>query len=200
MTLHGKSILFFAGPLYEDLELWYPKIRLEEEGARTVVAGTGEKTYQGKRGYPITVDTSVDEIAAADFDALVIPGGYAPDIMRRSQKLLQLTREIYQAGKPVAFICHAGWVPISAGIVRGKRGTSVGAIRDDLVNAGLLWEDSPVVVDGNLISSRTPADLPQFCRALINALEKGKPAKRTGKGPHPERSEGPTRPAPELVK
>jgi protease I len=100
----------------------------------------------------------------------VIPGGFAPDQLRRSDKVLNVTREIYQAGKPVAFICHAGWVPISAGIVRGKRGTSVGAIRDDLVNAGLLWEDSPVVVDGNLISSRTPADLPQFMRALIRAL------------------------------
>ena len=90
--------------------------------------------------------------------------------MRRSAKLLQLTREIFEAGKPVAFICHAGWVPISAGIVRGRRGTSVGAIKDDLVNAGLIWEDSAVVVDGNLISSRTPADLPQFMRALIQAL------------------------------
>jgi protease I len=172
MTLADKTILFFAGPLYEDLELWYPKIRLEEEGARTVVAGTGERTYQGKRGYPLTVDTSVDQIEARDFDGLVIPGGYAPDVMRRSARLLQITREIYEAGKPVAFICHAGWVPISAGIVKGKRGTSVGAIRDDLVNAGMLWEDSPVVVDGNLISSRTPADLPQFMRALIAALAK----------------------------
>ena len=170
MSLKGKTVLFFAGPLYEDLELWYPKIRLEEEGASTVVAGTGEKTYQGKRGYPLTVDTSVEEIESAEFDGLVIPGGYAPDIMRRSLKLLRLTREIYQAGKPVAFICHAGWVPISAGIVKGKRGTSVGAIKDDLVNAGLLWEDSPVVVDGNLISSRTPADLPVFCKAIIAAL------------------------------
>src|SRR4051812_557351 len=174
MSLSGKTVLFFAGPLYEDLELWYPKIRLEEEGAATVVAGTGEKTYQGKRGYPLTVDTSVDEIEAAEFHGLVIPGGYAPDIMRRSQKLLRLTREIYQAGKPVAFICHAGWVPISAGIVKGKRGTSVGAIKDDLVNAGMLWEDSAVVVDGNLISSRTPADLPQFMRALIRALAAGR--------------------------
>jgi len=178
MSLDGKIVLFFAGPLYEDLELWYPKIRLEEEGARTVVAGTGEKTYQGKKGYPITVDTSVEEIRAADFDGLVIPGGYAPDIMRRSQKLLQLTREIFQAGKPVAFICHAGWVPISAGIVNGKRGTSVGAIKDDLVNAGLLWEDGAVVVDGNLISSRTPADLPDFMRALIAALEKSRDTSR----------------------
>ena len=171
MSLQSRTILFFAGPLYEDLELWYPKIRLEEEGARTMVAGTGEKTYQGKRGYPLTVDTSVDQIEADEFDGLVIPGGYAPDIMRRSPKLLQLTREIYQAGKPVAFICHAGWVPISAGIVRGKRGTSVGAIKDDLVNAGMLWEDSPVVVDGNLISSRTPADLGPFCQAIIAGLQ-----------------------------
>lgn len=172
MTLAGTTVLFFAGPLYEDLELWYPKIRLEEEGVRTVVAGTGEKTYQGKKGYPVTVDAHVDALNADDFDGLVIPGGYAPDIMRRSPRLLELTRRIFDAGKPVAFICHAGWVPISAGIVRGKRGTSVGAIKDDLVNAGLLWEDSPVVVDGNLISSRTPADLPQFCRALIAALQR----------------------------
>ena len=128
------------------------------------------KDLSGEAVYPITVDTSVDEVLARDFDGLVIPGGYAPDIMRRSAKLLSLTREIFEAGKPVAFICHAGWVPISAGIVRGKRGTSVGAIKDDLVNAGMLWEDSPVVVDGNLISSRTPADLPVFCKALIKAL------------------------------
>ena len=120
MSLKGKTILFFAGPLYEDLELWYPKIRLEEEGARTVVAGTGEQTYQGKRGYPLTVDANVDDLSAGDFDGLVIPGGYAPDIMRRSKKLLQLTREIYDAGKPVAFICHAGWVPISAGHRSGQ--------------------------------------------------------------------------------
>jgi protease I len=170
MSLEGRSVLFFAAPLYEDLELWYPKIRLEEEGARTVVAGLGERTYQGKRGYPITVDANVEQVSAGDFDGLVIPGGYAPDILRRSTRVLQLVREIYGAGKPVAFICHAGWVPISAGILRGKKGTSVGAIKDDLVNAGLLWEDSPVVVDGNLISSRTPADLPQFCRAIIATL------------------------------
>ena len=168
--LQGTTVLFFAAPLYEDLELWYPKIRLEEEGVRTVVAGLGERTYQGKRGYPVTPDARVDDVDAATFDGLVIPGGYAPDILRRSGRVLDLTRTIYQAGKPVAFICHAGWVPISAGIVRGRRGTSVGAIKDDLVNAGLLWEDSAVVVDGNLISSRTPADLPQFCRAIIEAL------------------------------
>lgn len=173
MSLNGKTVLIFAGPLYEDLELWYPKIRLEEEGARTVVAGIGEKAYQGKRGYPVTVDASVDQVAAADFDGLVIPGGFAPDQLRRFEKVLQLTREIYQAGKPVAFICHAGWVPISAKILKGKRATSVRAIKDDMENAGVVWEDSAVVVDGNVISSRTPADLPQFCRALIKALERG---------------------------
>ena len=170
MTLSGRSILFFCAPQYEDLELWYPKIRLEEEGARTVVAGLGEKTYAGKRGYPCTPDTVVDAVSAAEFDGLVIPGGYAPDILRRSPKVLELTRVIFEAGKPVAFICHAGWVPISARIVKGRRVTSVGAIRDDLENAGALWEDSAVVVDGHLISSRTPADLGHFCRAIIAAL------------------------------
>ncbi|MES2124191.1 MAG: type 1 glutamine amidotransferase domain-containing protein [Gemmatimonadota bacterium] len=167
----SRRILFFVAPLYEDLELWYPKIRLEEEGYETVVAGLGERSYQGKRGYPITADTSVDEIRADAFDALVIPGGYAPDIMRRSERLLTITRAMHEAGKPIAFICHAGWVPISAGIVRGRRGTSVGAIKDDLVNAGMVWEDSAVVVDGNLISSRTPADLVPFTKAIIAALK-----------------------------
>jgi len=167
------TVLFFAAQLYEDLELWYPKLRLEEEGYTCVVAGLGEKTYQGKRGYPVSPDTTVDLVDARDFDALVIPGGYAPDILRRYPKVLEITRQIFDAGKPVAFICHAGWVPISAGIVRGKRGTSVGAIKDDLVNAGMTWEDSPVVVDGNMITSRTPADLPVFAKAIIAAL-KGK--------------------------
>jgi protease I len=115
----------------------------------------------------------VDQIDSADFDALVIPGGFAPDQLRRFDKVLELTRQIYQSGKPVAFICHAGWVPISARILNGKRATSVRAIKDDMENAGVLWEDAAVVVDDNLISSRTPADLPQFCRALIRALERG---------------------------
>ncbi len=173
MTIAGKKVLLFAGPLYEDLELWYPKIRLEEEGVLTTVAGLGERTYQGKRGYPVTVDVNVDQVEAAAFDGLVIPGGFAPDQLRRSEKVLHITREIYQAGKPVAFICHAGWVPISAKILKGKRATSVRAIKDDMENAGVTWEDRAVVVDGNLISSRTPADLPQFCRALLAALERG---------------------------
>lgn len=171
MALSGKRVLIFAAPYYEELELWYPKIRLEEEGVAVVVAGVGEKTYLGKRGsYPVTVDVHVDEVQAADFHGLIIPGGYAPDILRRYTKVLALTQGVFEARRPVGFICHAGWVPISAGIVRGRRGTSVGAIRDDLVNAGMHWENAPVVVDGNLISSRTPADLGHFMKAFLAAL------------------------------
>jgi deglycase len=173
MSVAGKRVLCFADPLYEDLELWYRKPRLEEEGAATTVAGLGEKTYPGKRGYPVTVDTNVDAVEASQFHGLVISGGFAPDQMRRYEKVLQLTRDIYQAGKPVAFICHAGWVPISARILKGTRATIVRAIKDDMENAGVIWEDSFVVVDGNLISSRTPAELAPFCKALIAALKKG---------------------------
>jgi protease I len=172
MSLNGRTVLFFAAAQYEDLELWYPRIRLEEEGARTVVAGLGDRSYSGKKGYPVTVDMNVDDVYPEEFDGLVIPGGYAPDLMRRSERLLAVTRAIHDAGKPVAFICHAGWVPISARILKGRRCTSVRAIKDDIENAGATWLDEPVVVDGNLISSRTPADLPQFCRALIAALER----------------------------
>ena len=112
MALASKRVLIFAAPYYEELELWYPKIRLEEEGVRTVVAGLGEKSYTGKRGsYPVTVDAHVDDMDTADFDGLIIPGGYAPDILRRSAKVLELTREFFEDGKPIGFICHAGWVP-----------------------------------------------------------------------------------------
>jgi protease I len=167
-----KPILILAAKFYEELELWYPKIRLEEDGYRTIVAGLGDPVYTGKAGsYPVTPDANVKDIKAVDFDGLIVPGGYAPDLLRRHQAVLDLTRQIFDAGKPVGMICHAGWVPISAGIVKGKRGTSVGAIRDDLVNAGMSWEDSPVVVDGNLISSRTPADLGHFMKAYLKALK-----------------------------
>ncbi len=170
MKLSGKTVLFFAGPQFEDLELWYPKIRLEEEGAKTVVAGLGENVYHGKKGLTVTVDRQVDDLYPEVYDGLVIPGGYAPDHMRRSEKLLAITRAIAEAGKPVAFICHAAWVPISAGVLKGRKATCVRAIRDDVVNAGATYLDEAVVVDGNLISSRTPAELPAFCRALIEAL------------------------------
>lgn len=170
MRLQGKTVLIFAAPQFEDLELLYPKIRLEEEGASVIVAGLGERTYAGKKGHSVTVDMNVDDVYAEAYDGLVIPGGWAPDTMRRSEHLLRITQEMAAAGKPVAFICHAAWVLASAGLLKGRRATCVRAIRDDVANAGATYVDEPVVVDGNLISSRTPADLPHFCRALITAL------------------------------
>jgi protease I len=130
--LADKRVLIFAAPLFEDMELLYPLYRLREEGAEVIVAGLGDAEYSGKKGHPVTVDADVDDVSATGFDAVIVPGGYAPDHLRRSEKVLQIVREAFDEGKPVAAICHAGWVPISAGIVKGKRLTSVGAIRDDL--------------------------------------------------------------------
>jgi protease I len=169
--LSDTHVVILAADDFEDSELLYPLHRLREEQAHVTLASLGGRAVTGKKGHgPVAVDAGTDDIRADDFDAVVIPGGYAPDKLRRDSHVLDLVRAFDRDAKPIAFICHAGWVPISAGIVRGKRGTSVGAIKDDLVNAGMLWEDSAVVVDGNLISSRTPADLPQFMRALIDAL------------------------------
>ena len=169
--LAGTRVAILAETLYEDLELWYPYYRLREAGADVFVVGSGSaETYQSKHGYPVTVDAEADTVTASQFDAVIIPGGYAPDIMRRSEKLLQLTREIYQAGNPVAFICHAGWVLASANVVRGRTATSFRSIKDDMVNAGGNWVDREVVRDGNLVTSRTPADLPAFMRTIIGAL------------------------------
>jgi len=155
---------------YEDLELWYPKIRLQEEGVEVVVAGPEKAVYPGKNGYPCRADRTLDEVRADDFDTLLIPGGWAPDRLRRDARVLELVRAFDRARKPIAFICHAGWVPISARILKGRRVTGVSAIRDDLENAGATYVDQSVVVDGHLVSSRTPADLPDFCRALIALL------------------------------
>lgn len=171
MELSGARVAVLVEDNYEDLELWYPVLRLREAGAEVMIVGprAGEE-YRSKHGHAAKADLSMGEAKAADFHALVIPGGYAPDRMRRHAPMLDLVRAMHEAGKPIAFICHAGWVPISAGIVRGRTVTSVSAIRDDLINAGAQWVDREVVVDGNLISSRTPADLPAFCRELVRAL------------------------------
>ena len=171
MPLADKRVLVLAADLFEDMELLYPVFRLREEGVAVTVAGLDPSPVTGKKGHgPVAVDAVVQDVAAADFDALVVPGGFAPDKLRRSATVLDLVRAFDTAGKPIAFICHAGWVPISAQILKGRRATSVGAIRDDMVNAGVDWVDEPTVVDGNLISARTPDDLGPWMRAVLAAL------------------------------
>jgi len=171
MKLIGKRVAILAENNYQDLELWYPLLRLREEGAEVRVIGTGSATtHTSKHGYPVEVDAPADEVSAADFDGIVIPGGYAPDLMRRSPAMVGLVRDAFQQGRVVAAICHAGWVLVSAGVLKGRRVTSFFAIKDDMVNAGAEWVDEEVVQDGNLITSRTPPDLPAFCRAIIAAL------------------------------
>jgi protease I len=171
MTAHDKRVIVLAAELFEDIELLYPVYRLKEEGIGVTIAGLDRSPVTGKKGHgPVDVDTTVDEVEEADFDALVIPGGFAPDKLRRSARVLDLVRSFDRSSKPVAFICHAGWVPISAGILKGRQATSVSAIRDDMVNAGVDWLDEATVVDGNLISARTPADLGPWMQALLAAL------------------------------
>jgi protease I len=168
--LDNRTIGVFVEALFEDLELWYPLIRMREAGAQTRLIGPEKTTYHGKHGLSATAETTAEAVKPDTLDALIIPGGYAPDKMRRDEAMLELVRGVSALERPVAFICHAGWVPISAGIVRGRRVTSAPSIRDDLTNAGADWEDHGVVIDGPLISSRHPGDLPLFCQALIAAL------------------------------
>ena len=165
-----RSILCFVGDIYEDLELWYPKIRLEEAGFTVRLAGDELRVYSGKNGYPAKADLLLADARSQDFAGLLIPGGFMPDKLRRYPKVLQLTREFHEQGKLVAFICHGGWIPISAKILKGKKATGTTAIKDDLENAGAVWVDAPVVIDGNLISSRTPVDLAPFAKAMVDFL------------------------------
>lgn len=178
MELQGKRVAILAEDLYEDIELWYPFYRMLEAGAAVTVLGTGKAVYQGKHGITIHSEREASAAAAAEFDAVIVPGGYAPDRLRRHGGSLDLVREMWDQGKLVAMICHAGWVAISAGIVRGRRLTSFFSIRDDLENAGAHRLDQEVVRDGQLISSRSPADLPAFCRSIIDALAR-REAERT---------------------
>jgi protease I len=156
------------GPLFEDSEAVYPYYRLQEAGAAVELIGIeGGETVTGKKGIELTTDQAAADLVPEDIDILVIAGGYGPDKLRTDEGVKALVQGMNDQGKPIAFICHAGWVPVSAGIVAGRRVTSVPAIADDLRNAGASWEDSEVVVDGNLVSSRRPPDLPAFMRALI---------------------------------
>ena len=171
IQLAGLRILVLAGDEYEDMELWYPKLRLIEAGASVTVAGQkGNVVYHGKHGYPCLTDACVDEIESGDFHGLVCPGGWMPDKLRRDTKVLNLTREFAAAGKLVAAICHGGWIPISANVYRGVRVTGSPGIKDDLINAGAEFEDSPVVVDRHFVSSRRPDDLPAFCQGMLEVL------------------------------
>jgi len=165
-----KTLLTFVEDIYEDLELWYPRLRLEEAGYAMRVAAPEIKTYKGKHGYPANSDLLLKDARSQDFCGLLVPGGFMPDKLRRDAKVLSLTREFFEQGKLVAFICHGGWIPISAKIIKGRKVTGSRGIKDDLENAGGIWVDAPVVCDGNLISSRTPHDLAPFAKAMVDFL------------------------------
>jgi protease I len=171
MDLRGKRIAVLVADLYQELEVWYPLLRFREDGAETVAVGAeGGKTYASKKGYPVVADQSIADVHAKDFDAVVIPGGWAPDTLRQDERMVNFVRAMNQAGKIVAAICHAGWLLCSADILRGRKATCFQAIKDDMVHAGAHYVDEEVVVDGNLITSRMPTDLPAFCRETARAL------------------------------
>lgn len=169
--VNGKKVVILLDNIYQEMEVWYPLYRLREAGAHveTVAAKAGE-TYTSKLGYPCVSDKSYDQIAATDYDGVVVPGGYAPDHIRRHAKANQLVADLDKRGKLVAAICHGGWVLCSAGVLKGRKATSFFAIKDDMVNAGADWLDAEVVVDRNLVTSRKPDDLPAFCRAALDLL------------------------------
>ncbi len=174
-TLSGKRILIFVGDDYEDLELWYPKLRLQEAGAAVTVAGqVARHVYRGKNGYPCESDAAIAEVHAGDFDGVVLVGGWMPDKLRRDAKVLELVREFAKSGKLVAAICHGTWMSISAGVCQGVKMTSTPGIKDDLTNAGAIWSDEPVVVDRNHITSRRPPDLPEFMEKVVVFLSTGR--------------------------
>ena len=172
MILTGKQIAILAEDMYEDLELWYPYYRLVEEGAKVKIIGPEVRIYQSKHGYPVQADFAANEVNVDEFDGVVIPGGFAPDRLRRYPAVLDLVRDMFKKGGVIASICHGAWVLISAGIIKGKRATCVSAIKDDLINAGAIYLDQEVVIDGNLVTSRTPQDLPAYLPAIITAFKK----------------------------
>jgi len=170
MKLKGKKIALFVAEIYNDFEYWYPYYRMKEEGATVVSIGPRKGVFEGKYGIPAKTDEKIDDVNPDSFDAVIIPGGYAPDHMRRKQEMVDFVAKMNEQGKTIAAICHAGWMLASANVLKDKKVTSFYAIKDDVVNAGASWVDETVVQDGNLITSRNPDDLPAFCTTIINAL------------------------------
>jgi protease I len=166
-----KKIAVLVEDHYQVLEVWYPYLRLREEGFKTVFVGPAKKEYKSKEGYPALAEASIKDVKPDDFDGIIIPGGYAPDILRRFDEVNNFVRDMYKKDKLVAAICHAGWVLVSAGILKNKKATCFSGIKDDVINAGAKYVDQEVAVDGNLITSRNPYDLPAFCREIIRFLK-----------------------------
>ncbi len=171
MNLKGKRVAMLVEQQYEELEVWYPVYRLREAGCEVhLVGGEAGKVYPSKHGYPAKADVAADAVQASQYDAVIAPGGFAPDYIRRHAAMIQLVQQVYDAGKPVAAICHGPWVFCSTKILKGRKVTSFPSIQDDLVNAGATWVDEEVCVDNNIITSRKPADLPAFTVAIIEAM------------------------------
>jgi len=175
MELTGVRACVLAEQQYQEMEVWYPLYRLREAGCQvTVVGPEADKTYPSKLGYPVKSDKAASAVSAADFDILVIPGGFAPDYLRRHETVLRLVRDMAGQGKVIAAICHGPWVLCSTPALKGKRATCFYAIKDDVINAGANYVDAEVVRDGNLITSRKPDDLPAFMQAIIQAARERK--------------------------
>ncbi|MDP3971221.1 MAG: type 1 glutamine amidotransferase domain-containing protein [bacterium] len=171
MESSNKRVAILVEDLYQDLELWYPFYRLREEGIKPVIVGIKKAhKYKGKYGYPVESDIDIKEAKIDEFDAVLIPGGFAPDLMRKNRDMIDFVKDMNTAGKLVASICHGAWMLASAGIIQGKKCTCYDAIADDIINAGGIYSDEEVVVDGNIITSRKPDDLPAFCQAIISKL------------------------------
>ena len=172
MELNGKKIIILVEEMFNIFEFWYPYYRLKEAGAEVTVVGSGRADeFTGKPATQVRPDINADQVSAGDYDGIIVPGGYAPDMMRRHPAMVRLVKDLFEAGKIVAAICHAGWMLVSANILDGRKATSFFSIKDDMVHAGALWMDESVVVDGNLITSRKPDDLPNFMKAVIAALK-----------------------------
>lgn len=167
MVLEGKNIAIFLEKHHEEVEFWYPFYRMKEAGAKVDVIAPKVDSYNGKNGLPAKSDKAIKQVTSDDYDILIIPGGYSPDHMRRSPEMIEFVRSMHNQEKIVAAICHGPWLLASAGIIKGRNVTSFFSIKDDLINAGAKWVDQEVVVDGNLITSRNPNDLPVFCKTII---------------------------------